>query len=72
MVVYRGDDNYVKLVELAHRRLRQIEFAKVVFPVQPAYPCYGNTVLGAPVMRPGCASMGGGRRAPKTAVSRLD
>lgn len=48
LVIYRDDDNYVKLVELAHRGLRQVEFAKEVFPVAPSHPRYGNTVLGAP------------------------
>jgi arabinan endo-1,5-alpha-L-arabinosidase len=48
VVVYRDDDNYVKLVELAHRGLRQVEFAKEVFPVDADHPRYGNTVVGAP------------------------
>lgn len=48
LVVYRDDDNYVKLVELAHRGLRQIEFAKELFPVEPDHPRYGNTVVGTP------------------------
>lgn len=48
VLAFRDDDNYVKLVELAHRGLRQIEFAKELFPVEPDYPRYGNTVLGPP------------------------
>jgi arabinan endo-1,5-alpha-L-arabinosidase len=48
MVVLRDDDNYVKLVELAHDGLRQVEFGKEEAPVPPAYPRYGNTVVGTP------------------------
>lgn len=47
-VVMRDDDNYVKLVELAHEGLRQVEFAKEVGPVEPYQPRYGNTVAGTP------------------------
>jgi arabinan endo-1,5-alpha-L-arabinosidase len=48
LVVFRDDDNYVKLAELAHNGLRQVEFAKEMFPVEAGYPRYGNTVLGTP------------------------
>jgi arabinan endo-1,5-alpha-L-arabinosidase len=48
MVIYRDDDNYVKLVELAHNGLRQVEFGKELGPVQAGYPRYGNTVIGTP------------------------
>lgn len=47
-VVMRDDDNYVKLVELAHGGLRQVEFAKEMAPVPAHYPRYGNTVAGTP------------------------
>jgi arabinan endo-1,5-alpha-L-arabinosidase len=46
--VFRDDDNYVKLVELAHHGLRQVEFAKELSPVDAGYPRYGNTVVGTP------------------------
>ncbi|WP_020653381.1 family 43 glycosylhydrolase [Massilia niastensis] len=48
LVVMRDDDNYVKLVELAHDGLRQVEFAKELGPVERGYPRYGNTVVGTP------------------------
>ncbi|MFL6636763.1 MAG: family 43 glycosylhydrolase [Massilia sp.] len=48
VVVMRDDDNYVKLVEMAHGGLRQVEFAKELSPVPDAYPRYGNTVAGTP------------------------
>lgn len=48
LVVYRDDDHYIKLVELAHDGLRQVEFAKETTPREPGYPRYGNTVVGTP------------------------
>ncbi|MCC2957478.1 family 43 glycosylhydrolase [Massilia sp. IC2-477] len=48
IVVMRDDDNYVKLVELAHEGLRQVEFGKELAPVAKGYPRYGNTVAGTP------------------------
>ncbi|MGI4843154.1 MAG: family 43 glycosylhydrolase [Janthinobacterium lividum] len=48
LVVMRDDDNYVKLVELAHDGLRQVEFGKELAPVARGYPRYGNTVAGTP------------------------
>jgi arabinan endo-1,5-alpha-L-arabinosidase len=48
LVLYRDDDNYLKLVELASKGLRQVEFAKELSPVEEAYPRYGNTVVGTP------------------------
>lgn len=48
LVVMRDDDNYVKLVELAHEGLRQVEFGKELAPVERGYPRYGNTVAGTP------------------------
>jgi len=46
--VMRDDDNYVKLVEMAHGGLHQVEFAKEMAPVPADYPRYGNTVVGTP------------------------
>ena len=48
MVLLRDDDNYVKLVELAHKGLRQVEFGKELGPVEAGFPRYGNTVVGTP------------------------
>jgi arabinan endo-1,5-alpha-L-arabinosidase len=48
LVVMRDDDNYLKLVELAHEGLRQVEFGKELAPVGKGYPRYGNTVVGTP------------------------
>ncbi|MGZ3181404.1 MAG: family 43 glycosylhydrolase [Telluria sp.] len=48
LVVYRDDDHYIKLVELAHDGLRQVEFAKELVPRETGYPRYGNTVVGTP------------------------
>ena len=48
LVVMRDDDNYLKLVELAHNGLRQVEFGKELAPVPKGYPRYGNTVVGTP------------------------
>ena len=47
-VVMRDDDNYVKLVEMAHGGLHQVEFAKEMAPGPADYPRYGNTVVGTP------------------------
>jgi arabinan endo-1,5-alpha-L-arabinosidase len=48
MVVYGGDDNYLKLVQVSIWDTRQTEWAKELFPVEPGYPRYGNTVVTAP------------------------
>lgn len=48
LVLMRDDDNYVKLVELAHDGLRQVEFGEELGPVARGYPRYGNTVVGTP------------------------
>ncbi len=48
LVIMRDDDNYLKLVELAHNGLRQVEFGKELAPVGKGYPRYGNTVVGTP------------------------
>jgi len=48
LVLMRDDDNYVKLVELANKGLRQVEFGKEAWPVAPDWPRYGNTLAGTP------------------------
>ncbi|HJR82108.1 MAG TPA: family 43 glycosylhydrolase, partial [Anaerolineales bacterium] len=48
LVVYGGDDNYLKLVHVSIFETRQTEFAKELAPVPAGYPRYGNTVVGAP------------------------
>jgi arabinan endo-1,5-alpha-L-arabinosidase len=49
LVVYRNDDNFVKLVHVSIWNTRQTEFAKEVGPTVPSgYPRYGNTVVGPP------------------------
>jgi arabinan endo-1,5-alpha-L-arabinosidase len=47
-VVYRDDDNFVKLVHFSLWDTRQTEFAKEWFPVPAGWPRYGNTVVGPP------------------------
>jgi arabinan endo-1,5-alpha-L-arabinosidase len=48
LVIYGGDDNYLKLVHVSIYETRQTEFAKELAPVPAGYPRYGNTVVGAP------------------------
>jgi arabinan endo-1,5-alpha-L-arabinosidase len=48
VVVYAGDDAYVKLVHVSIWETRQTEFAKEVASVPTGYPRYGNTVVSAP------------------------
>jgi arabinan endo-1,5-alpha-L-arabinosidase len=48
LVVYGGDDNFVKLSDVAIWGTRQTEFAKELAPVPAGYPRYGNTVVGPP------------------------
>jgi arabinan endo-1,5-alpha-L-arabinosidase len=48
LIIYRDDDNYIKLVPVPINETRQTEFAKEVGPVGPGYPRYGNTVVGPP------------------------
>lgn len=48
LVIYEGDDNYVKLVHVAIWETRQTEFAKELAPVPVGFPRYGNTVVGPP------------------------
>ena len=47
-VVYRNDDNFIKLVDVSIFNTRQTEFAKELGPVPPNFPRYGNTVVGPP------------------------
>ena len=50
LVIYGGDDAYVKLVKVSIWETRQTEFAKErpVDAAPPGYPRYGNTVVGPP------------------------
>jgi arabinan endo-1,5-alpha-L-arabinosidase len=49
LVIYGGDDRFIKLVHVSIWETRQTEFAKEVAPPQPeGYPRYGNTVVGPP------------------------
>lgn len=48
LVIYRDDDNYIKLVHVPIWNTRQIEFAKEWGPVAAGYPRYGNGVVGPP------------------------
>jgi arabinan endo-1,5-alpha-L-arabinosidase len=50
LVVYKGDDAFLKLVHFSLWDTRQIEWAKEVEPdsVPAGYPTYGNTVAGPP------------------------
>ncbi|MEO8288688.1 MAG: family 43 glycosylhydrolase [Chloroflexota bacterium] len=48
MVIYGDDNNFIKLAHVSIWNTRQTEFAKELFPVQPGYPRYGNTVVGPP------------------------
>jgi arabinan endo-1,5-alpha-L-arabinosidase len=48
LVIFRDDDNFVKLVPVSIWNTRQTEFAKELAPVPAGYPRYGNTVVGAP------------------------
>ncbi len=48
VVIYDGDDNFIKLVDVSIFNTRQTEFAKELAPVPPDYPRYGNTVAGPP------------------------
>ncbi len=47
LVIYGGDDSYVKLAHVSIWETRQTEFAKEVPPTQALRP-YGNTVVGPP------------------------
>ncbi|MDB5046380.1 MAG: arabinan endo 5-alpha-L-arabinosidase [Deinococcus sp.] len=48
LLIYGGDDNFVKLGVVSIWNTRQIEFAKEQGPVADKFPRYGNTVLSAP------------------------
>jgi arabinan endo-1,5-alpha-L-arabinosidase len=48
LVIYGGDDNFIKLAHVSIWNTRQTEFAKELFPVSAGYPRYGNTVVGPP------------------------
>jgi len=48
LLVYGGDDNYLKLVHVSIWETRQTEFAKELAPVPDGYPRYGNTVVSSP------------------------
>ncbi|HEU4536481.1 MAG TPA: family 43 glycosylhydrolase, partial [Polyangiaceae bacterium] len=47
LVVYKDDDNFVKLVSYSNWDTRQIEFAKEVGPAAPGFPRYGSSVVGS-------------------------
>jgi len=48
LVVYGGDDRYLKLVHVSIFETRQTEFAKERDDAPPGFPFYGNTVVGPP------------------------
>jgi arabinan endo-1,5-alpha-L-arabinosidase len=48
LVVYAGDDRFVKLTHTSIWETRQTEFAKEVASAPAGYPRYGNTVVGPP------------------------
>ncbi|HWR14644.1 MAG TPA: family 43 glycosylhydrolase [Terriglobales bacterium] len=48
LLVFAGDDNYLKLVHASIGWSRQIEFGKEMFPVTTGYPRYGSMSLEAP------------------------
>ena len=48
LLIYGGDDNFIKLGVVSVFNTRQIEFAKELSPVTAGFPRYGNTVLSAP------------------------
>ncbi|HEU4409673.1 MAG TPA: family 43 glycosylhydrolase, partial [Polyangiaceae bacterium] len=47
LIVYKDDDNFIKLVSFSNWDTRQIEFAKEVGPAAPGFPRYGGAVVGA-------------------------
>ncbi|MFQ6171198.1 family 43 glycosylhydrolase [Oryzobacter sp. R7] len=48
LVVYGGDDDFVKLTDISIWETRQTEFAKETAPVPDGWSRYGNTVVGPP------------------------
>ena len=48
LLIYKGDDNYIKLDVVSNWDTRQTEFAKELRPVPAGYPRYGETLVGPP------------------------
>ncbi len=48
LVVYGGDDDFIKLVNVSIFETRQTEFAKELEPVPAGWSRYGNSVVGPP------------------------
>lgn len=48
LVIYGGDDSYVKLTQASIWETRQVEFAKEVAAPAPGFPVYGSGVGGPP------------------------
>jgi arabinan endo-1,5-alpha-L-arabinosidase len=48
LVIYGGDDSYVKLTHVSIWETRQVEFAKEVAAPAPGFPAYGSGVGGPP------------------------
>jgi arabinan endo-1,5-alpha-L-arabinosidase len=48
LVLYEGDDSFIKLTHVSIWNTRQTEFAREVANVPDGYPRYGNTVVGPP------------------------
>jgi arabinan endo-1,5-alpha-L-arabinosidase len=48
LVIYGGDDNFIKLADVSIWETRQTEFAKELAPVPDGYPRYGNSVVSEP------------------------
>ncbi|MBN9391469.1 MAG: family 43 glycosylhydrolase [Chloroflexi bacterium] len=44
LVIYKDDDNFIKMAPFSNWNTRQIEFAKEI----PQFPRYGNTIVGPP------------------------
>ena len=70
LLIYGGDDNFIKLGVVSIFDTRQIEFAKELKPVPDQFSRYGNTVLTAPgqdtwlrIVRRGAASTTNGTMA---------
>ena len=47
LVIYGGDDSYIKLASFSNWDTRQIELAKEESPVPDGYPRYGGSVVGS-------------------------
>ncbi|MBP7146243.1 MAG: family 43 glycosylhydrolase [Acidobacteria bacterium] len=48
LVIYRDDDNYIKLVHASIGESRQTEFGKEIDPVPAGYPFFGGSRAGPP------------------------